>query len=39
MDREIIATGLTVDEALDAACEKLGVSRDDVTYEVLEMPK
>lgn len=39
MDREIIATGLTVDEALDAACEKLGVLRDDVTYEVLEMPK
>ena len=39
MDREIIAAGLTVDEALDAACEKLGVSRDDVTYEVLEMPK
>lgn len=39
MDREIVTTGNTVDEALDAACEKLGVSRDDVTYEVLEMPK
>lgn len=39
MDREVIATGKTWEEALDAACEKLGVSRDDVDYEILEMPK
>lgn len=39
MDREVIATGKTWEEALDAACEKLGVSRENVDFEVLEMPK
>ena len=39
MDREVIATGLTVDEAIAAACEKLGAPRENVDIEVLEMPK
>ena len=39
MDREVIATGLTVDEAIEAACEKLGAPRESVDIEVLEMPK
>jgi spoIIIJ-associated protein len=37
--QEIIATGSTVDEAVDNACAQLGVSRDDVTYEVVDMPQ
>ena len=38
--RRIVMTGKTVDEAVEAACTQLGVSRDDlnVTYQVLEMP-
>lgn len=39
MDKEVIATGKTWEEALDAACEKLGVSRENVDFEILEMPK
>ena len=39
MDREVIATGITVDEAIEAACEKLGAPRESVDIEVLEMPK
>ena len=39
MDREVIATGLTVDEAIEAACEKLGAPRESIDIEVLEMPK
>ena len=36
MDRKAIATGATVDEAIDAACAKLGVMREDVEIDVLE---
>ncbi len=36
MDRKAIATGATVDEAIDAACAKLGVMREDVDIDVLE---
>lgn len=39
MDKEVIATGKTWEEALDAACEKIGVSRENVDFEILEMPK
>ena len=39
MNREVIATGITVDEAIEAACEKLGAPRESVDIEVLEMPK
>jgi len=37
--KEQIETGKTVEQAIQAACEKLGLSSDEVQYEVLEMPK
>jgi len=37
--KEQIETGKTVEQAISAACEKLGLSPDEVQYEVLEMPK
>lgn len=36
---EATATGKTVDEAVDAACKELGMGRDSVEIEVLELPK
>ena len=39
MMKEQIETGKTVEQAIEAACEKLGLSSDEVQYEVLEMPK
>ena len=38
--REVIVTGKTVEDAVQAGCQELGVSRDDLalSYEVLEMP-
>lgn len=36
--REVIATGKTVDEAVENGCRELGLSRDAVRYEILEMP-
>ena len=39
MNREVIATGRTVDEALDKAYEQLGISRDEAQFEILDLPK
>ncbi|SDN68416.1 RNA-binding cell elongation regulator Jag/EloR [Acetanaerobacterium elongatum] len=39
MENEIIATGKTVEEAIDSACEQLGVAREQVEWEILELPK
>ncbi len=39
MLREQIETGKTVEQAIEAACGKLGLSSDEVQYEVLELPK
>lgn len=36
--REVIATGKTVEEATEAGCTQLGLSRDEVSVEILEMP-
>ena len=36
---EINFTGKTVDDAIKAASEELGLSREDFTVEVLENPK
>ncbi len=36
--REIIATGKTVEEATESACAQLGLERDEVSVEILEMP-
>ena len=37
--KEIITTGKTIDEARLKASEEFNVSVDDITYEVLDMPK
>lgn len=39
MSREIIETGKTIEIAVKTACEKLGVSEEDVNIEILEKPK
>ena len=36
MEEFVIATGKTREEAVDNGCAKLGVTRDDVHYEILE---
>ena len=36
--REVIATGKTVEEATAEACRQLGLSREEVSIEILEMP-
>lgn len=38
MIREIIATGRTVDSAIDAGCEQLGLARDEIDFEIIDMP-
>lgn len=37
--REVIATGANTEEAIENGCRELGMSRDDVSFEVLELPK
>lgn len=39
MRREATATGKTVDAAIEAACQELGLARENVEIEVLELPK
>ena len=39
VSKEIIETGKTIEIAVKTACEKLGVSEDDVNIEILEKPK
>ncbi|MEG0762644.1 MAG: RNA-binding cell elongation regulator Jag/EloR [Oscillospiraceae bacterium] len=36
--REIIMTGKTVEEATELACKELGLDREEVSVEILEMP-
>ena len=36
--REVIVTGKTVEEATEAACAQLGLPREEVSIEILEMP-
>ncbi len=36
---ELIVTGKTVDEAVEAALQQLGLSEEDVTVEILELPR
>lgn len=38
MIREIIATGRTVDAAIDAGCEQLGLPREEIDFEIIDMP-
>ena len=37
--QEIVMTGKTVEEAVEAACTSLDLNRDEVSYEVIEMPQ
>ena len=37
--REIIEVGKTVDAVIEAACEKLGCSRDECEWEIIDLPK
>ena len=39
MEKTIITTGKTIDEAVESALRQLALSRDDITYQVLAMPK
>ena len=39
MEKTIITTGKTIDEAVEAALAQLALTRDDITYEVLALPK
>ena len=39
MEKTLIATGKTIDLAVEAALAKLGLERDDISYEVLSLPK
>ena len=39
MKKEIVMSGKNVDEAVELACQELGVSRDSVEIEILELPK
>ena len=39
MEKSIITTGKTIDLAIEAALTQLGLERDDITYQVLALPK
>ena len=39
MIREVIATGKTVEAAIDSGCEKLGLGRDEIDFEIIDMPR
>ena len=39
MEKTIITSGKTIDLAVEAALTQLGLQRDDVTYQVLTLPK
>lgn len=39
MEKTLIATGKTIDLAVESALAQLALERDDITYEVLALPK
>ena len=39
MEKSIITTGKTIDAAVEAALTQLGLTRDDISYQVLTLPK
>ena len=39
MEKTLIASGKTIELAVEAALAQLGMERDDITYEVLSLPK
>lgn len=38
MKKEIVSTGKTVEEAIQSACDSLGVERDRAEFEIIELP-
>ena len=39
INKEVIATGATTDEAIENGCAELGVEREKVSFEIIELPK
>jgi len=39
VNKEVIAYGATTEEAIENGCKELGLSREDVLFEVIELPK
>ena len=39
LNTEVIATGRTVEEAIETACQQLGAQRDEIEFEILTLPK
>lgn len=39
MNREVVATGRTVEEALEKAYNEMGLSREEAQFEILDLPK
>ncbi len=39
MEKKIVSTGKTIDLAVEAALAQLGLTREDISYEVLALPK
>ena len=39
MEKTIVTTGKTIDLAIEAALTQLGLERDDITYQVMALPK
>ena len=39
MEKSIITTGKTIEDAVETALVQLGLTRDDVTYQVISLPK
>ena len=39
MEKKIVTTGKTIDLAVESALAQLGLTRDDISYEVLALPK
>ena len=39
MEKTIVATGKSIDLAIESALNQLGLGRDDITYQVLALPK
>ncbi len=37
--REVIGVGRTVEQAIEQACEQLGVNREDTSYEIIDLPR
>ena len=39
MEKTLVSTGKTIELAIEAALAQLGLERDDISYQVLALPK